>query len=152
MTGRRRWPQPCFTDYDPSKPAADAGHSFKIGLTITTDVKGDVSVGISAVKLGVSAEANTVTSNSLTVTFVQRGLAVLQNVRDYVDAVCKYPNALSKKCTEATAAYDRMRVTGEVGEQIRSWGLVPPSVTSGDFGLERVRPRQSMSGAASPLR
>ena len=41
-------PLPCFTDYNPDKPSADAGNTFKLALTFVTDVSGgiDISVGI----------------------------------------------------------------------------------------------------------
>ncbi len=132
VTGVKRPPQPCFTNYDPAKPAADAGHTFTIGLKITTTVKGEISVGVSAVKIGASVASTTETGHTLKVTFMQRGLAVLQALRDRVDAECKYPNVFREKCKAATVAYNQLRVDGEIGES--AWAtLLPPGTPRTSF-------------------
>jgi hypothetical protein len=143
LTGDPRWPQPCFTNYDPGKPGGDPGHKFTIGLTVTTSVSGSVSVGVSALKVGASGGQTTATGHSLTVTFVQRGLAELQNAKDRVDAACKYPNALSPKCKDATEAYNQLRTTGQTGEQIYTTGA-----NRGPIGVEK---KESPGASRGPI-
>jgi hypothetical protein len=91
-----------------------------------------VSVGVSALKVGASGGQTTATGHSLTVTFVQRGLAELQNAKDRVDAACKYPNAPSQKCKDATEAYNQLRTTGHIGEQIYT-----TDANRGPIGVEK---------------
>lgn len=117
VTGTSRPPQPCFSNFDPAKPAADAGHTFTIGLIVTTSVEGKVSVGISVLELGASAAAKTATGHSLTVKFVQRGLESLQQARDQVDAHCKPPNRDSAACKKATTAYEEKVKRNTIGIQ-----------------------------------
>ena len=133
--GTARWAQPCFSNYDPGKPASDAGNSYTIALTITTSAKGDISVGVSALKVGVSAGSTTVTGHTLKVIFVQRNLWILQILRDRVDADCKYPNALSAKCTTSTNAYNRFRTTGVVDEELLKSGTIPRDYAGGHGGI-----------------
>jgi hypothetical protein len=118
LTGKERWPQPCFTDYDPNKPASDAGNSYTIGLAITTSANGTVSVGVSALKAGVSAGSTTATGHSLKVMFVQRDLGPLQTAKNRVDFYCKTPNEGSKECRDAIAAYNKVRDTTGTGVNI----------------------------------
>ncbi|MCA0246297.1 MAG: hypothetical protein LCH93_06725 [Proteobacteria bacterium] len=115
VTGEQRPPQPCFSNFDPAKPAADAGHTFTVGLTVTTSVDGKVSVGVSVLELGASAGAKTATGHSLTVKFVQRGLEEMQQARDRVEAECKPPNRESPACKKATAEYKKKLEESSIG-------------------------------------
>lgn len=152
LTGQLRSPQPCFVNYDPGKPASDAGNSYAIALTITTTVKGGVSVGVAAAKIGASAGATTTTGHSLKVTFVQRGLARLQSLREQVDSLCKGADFPTQKCADAIEAYDRYRVTGELGGQLRKTGFVE-SQSPGDGGMGTMNtPRGGGGGGDDRIR
>lgn len=108
MTGQVRDPQPCFTDFDPSKPLGDAGHSYKIGLTITTDAKGSVGVTVGAVGPTIGAEEKRSTGQTLTVTFVQRNVKQVQDALDVAAAKCKdvKPGQKDAECDAAKAKVD----------------------------------------------
>lgn len=99
-------PQACFTDYNPDKPAADAGNTFKLGLSYTTDTTGGLEIKVGILDFNATTEWKGTTGNTLTVSFVQRGLAQLQRAKDEVDVLCKYPKKESDKaCLDATAAF-----------------------------------------------
>lgn len=141
-----RQAQPCFSNYDPSKPASDAGNRFTIGLTITTTVGGEVSIGIAPVKVGGSIGSTTAAGHSLRVTFAQRHLWILQMLRDSVDADCKYPNKLSDTCKVSTAAYNRLRTSGEIDDEMLA-GLLngPPGIVTGGGSDSRSPPVETLS-------
>jgi hypothetical protein len=101
-------PQPCFTDYDPVKPAADAGNTFKLGLSFVKDTTGGLEIKVWVLDLSATSEWKSTTGNTLTVSFVQRGLAKVQRARDAVDAECKYPKKYDDHpCQDALAAYKK---------------------------------------------
>jgi hypothetical protein len=105
-------PQPCFTDYNQDKPAADPGNTFKVGLTFVTDATGGLDIKVGILDLSGSLEAKGTTGNTLTISFVQRGVAALQVAKDAVDAECKYPKDGSAACTTAKAAYEKLQDVG----------------------------------------
>ena len=98
-------PQPCFTDYNPDKPASDVGNTFKIGLTMVTDATGGIEVKVGIIDFTASQEYKGTSGNTLTVSFVQRGVTALQLAKDAVDAECKYPKNRSDACKEAKLKY-----------------------------------------------
>jgi hypothetical protein len=103
-------PLPCFTDYNPDKPAADAGNTFKLALTFVTDVNGGVDISVGILDWTATTESKGTTGNTLTVSFVQRGLAKLQRAKDRVDAECKFPkNETDKPCKDAMAAFHKLQ-------------------------------------------
>lgn len=138
--------QPCFSNYDPSKPVSDAGNRFTIGLTITTTAGGEVSIGIAPVKAAGSIGSITATGHSLKVTFAQRHLWILQMLRDSVDTDCKIPNRLSDTCKASTAAYNRLRTSGEIDDEMLA-GLLngPPGIVTGGGGGIITSPAEKMS-------
>lgn len=103
-----RPPQPCFTDYDPTKPAGDPGDSFKLGLSITNDITGGVSVKVTILNFSATGESKSTTGNTLTVSFLQKTATTksLQSLRDIMDTECKYPVKDAKKCTQATTNFN----------------------------------------------
>jgi hypothetical protein len=106
-------PQACFTDYSPDKPASDAGDTFKLGLSFTTDATGGLEIKIGILDLTSTTEWKGTTGNTLTVSFVQRGLAQLQRAKDAVDAECKYPkDDKSDACVKAVKAYQKLQDEG----------------------------------------
>jgi hypothetical protein len=101
-------PQPCFTDYDPAKPGSDAGNTFKLGLSFVSDKTGGLEIKVWILDLTNTAEWKSTTGNTLTVSFVQRGLAKVQRARDAVDSECKYPKRYDDHpCQDALAAYKK---------------------------------------------
>ena len=101
-------PQPCFTDYDPGKPAADAGNTFKLGLSFVSDKTGGLEIKVWILDLTNTAEWKSTTGNTLTVSFVQRGLDKVQRARDKADAECKYPKKYEDHpCQDALADYKK---------------------------------------------
>lgn len=105
-------PQPCFTDYNQDKPAADPGNTFKVGLTFVTDASGGLDIKVGILDLSGSVEAKGTTGNTLTVSFVQRGVAALQAAKDVVDAECKYPKDGSDACKAAKENYRKLQDVG----------------------------------------
>ncbi|MGO9137265.1 MAG: hypothetical protein ACLP9S_04690 [Syntrophales bacterium] len=101
---KQKSPQPCFTDYNPDKPAGDAGNLFKIGLTITNDSTGGISINVAPLSIGATGEAKSTTGNTLSVSFIQRGVQDIQKLKDAVDAECKYPKESLPGCTKAKKA------------------------------------------------
>jgi hypothetical protein len=89
-------PQPCFTDYNPDKPSADAGNTFKLALSFVNDVTGGFELSIGVLDLTASTESKGTTGNTLTVSFVQHGMKEVQVLRDEVDAECKFPDYAKK--------------------------------------------------------
>ena len=85
--------QPCFTNYNPDKPAGDAGHTFKLGLTFVKGGKAGLAIKVGIVDLTAGTEWKSTTGNTLTVAFVQRGLEDLQSAKDMADAKCKPPTS-----------------------------------------------------------
>lgn len=109
-TKSAKGPQPCFTDYSPDKPAADAGNTFKLGLTFLTDVTGGLEIKVGIIDLTATTEWKGTTGNTLTVSFVQRGLAQLQRARDKADSECKYPkDDTAKACKDAVAEFQKLQ-------------------------------------------
>ena len=106
-----RKPQPCFADFNPDKPASDAGNTYKIGLSINSDSTNGVSIDAGIITVGATGETKSTTGNSLTVSFIQRDLQQIQLARDAVDAECKYPNERERKCTDA-----RDKLNGLLGD------------------------------------
>jgi hypothetical protein len=105
-----RGPEPCFTNYDPAKPAMDAGNSFKLGLAYDSGRTGGLEIKIGIIDLTSSTEWKSSTGNTLTITFVQRGLAAVQRARDAVDTECKYPKTeADKACKDALDALKEQR-------------------------------------------
>jgi hypothetical protein len=103
-------PQPCFTDYNPDKPAADAGNTFKLGLSFVNDLTGGFELSVGVLDLTATTESKGTTGNTLTVSFVQRGLAQLQHAKDKVDTQCKYPkDENTKECKEAVEAFKKLQ-------------------------------------------
>jgi hypothetical protein len=103
-------PQPCFTDYDPAKPGADAGNTFKLGLSFVNDTTTGLEIKVWVLDLNATNEWKSTTGNTLTVSFVQRGLAQLQRARDMADAECKYPKKYDDHpCQDALAAYTKLQ-------------------------------------------
>jgi hypothetical protein len=101
-------PQACFTDYDPAKPGADAGNTFKLGLSFVSDKTGGLEIKVWVLDLTNTTEWKSTTGNTLTVSFVQRGLAELQWYRDAVDTDCKYPKKHEDAaCLKALADYTK---------------------------------------------
>jgi hypothetical protein len=90
-TGKQREDQACFTDYNPASPSADAGNSFKLQLQITNDPSVGITIGVPPLNLSYSQDTKSVTGNTLTVTFVQRGIKHLQVLRDQVTKDCTFP-------------------------------------------------------------
>jgi hypothetical protein len=106
-------PQPCFTDYDPAKPASDAGNSFKLGLSFVSDKTAGLEIKIGHLDITNTAEWKSTTGNTLTVSFVQRGLADMQRARDKADAECKYPKKYEDKpCQDALTEYRKAQEAG----------------------------------------
>ena len=103
-TPQKRNPSPCFTDYNPEKPAADAGDTFKFGLSITNDLQGGISIKVAILNFGATGEAKSTTGNTLTVSFVQSDIANIQALKDVADTECKHPNEEALKCKVAKAA------------------------------------------------
>jgi hypothetical protein len=105
-----RPPQPCFTDYDPTKPASDPGDSFKLGLSITNDVTGGVSVKVTILDFSATGESKSTTGNTLTVNFLQKVATTknIQSLRDAMDTECKYPVKDPQKCASATTNFDEV--------------------------------------------
>ena len=99
----RRERQPCFTNYDPAKPAADAGHSYKVALTYVKDAKGGLEIKVGILDFTASHEVKATSGNTLTVMFVQAGLKDIQYARDRVTEECKYPNRDLPACQQAMA-------------------------------------------------
>jgi hypothetical protein len=99
-----RPPQPCFTDYNPDKPASDAGNTFKLALSITNDLTGGISIKVTVLNFSATGESKSTTGNTLTVSFIQHGLQPIQQAKDKVDAECKYPKQDSKACKDARDA------------------------------------------------
>lgn len=111
-------PQACLTNFNLAKPSEDPKNSYTMGLAIVVSVDGSVSIGVSALKLGLSAGGSTTSGHSLTVSFAQRGLDDIQAVRDIVDKKCAYPNAYSKDCTAARQAYKELIEYSMTGAQM----------------------------------
>lgn len=102
--------QPCFTNYNPDKPAADAGHSFKLGLTFVKGGKYGLAIKVGIVDLTVGTEWKSTNGNTLTVAFVQNGLGELQRAKDMVDARCKPPASPDDPgCKEARDQLEQAR-------------------------------------------
>lgn len=97
-------PQACFTDYDPQKPAADPGDSFKLGLSFVNDVTGGFDITVWVLDLNATTETKGTTGNTLTVTFGQRNAQMIQILRDEVTAQCKFPYFESMQCRIAMHA------------------------------------------------
>jgi hypothetical protein len=101
-------PQPCFTDYDPGKPSADAGNTFKLGLSFVSDKTGGLEIKVWVLDLTNTTEWKSTTGNTLTVSFVQRGLDTVQRARDKMDTECKYPKDYKgHSCQDAIAEYKK---------------------------------------------
>jgi hypothetical protein len=115
--GVGKGPQPCFADYNPQKPSSDAGNTFKLGLTFVTDTTGGIDVSVGVLDLNASTEMKGTTGNTLTIAFVQRGLAKLQRARDRMDAECKYPkDPKGDACKAAKKAFHDLQVSdGGIG-------------------------------------
>ena len=90
-TDRLRQAQPCFTDYNPTSPSADAGNSFKLQLQITSDPSVGITMGVPTLNLSFTQDNKSVSGNTLTVTFVQRGVKHLQILRDQATKDCSFP-------------------------------------------------------------
>jgi hypothetical protein len=97
-------PQACFTDYSPDKPSADAGNSFKLGLSFVNDLTGGFEITVGVVDLAGTAEYKGTTGNTLTVAFVQRGLKEIQILKDEATKECAFPNLEVPLCGIATRA------------------------------------------------
>lgn len=107
-------PQQCFTNYNPLKPAADAGNTFKLALSFVRDSTTGLTIKVGVIELSSTMEWKSTTGNTLTVAFVQRGLATLQLARDAVDTECKYPKSIKDKaCRDAVTAYEEL--AGDTG-------------------------------------
>ncbi len=107
-----RPPQPCFLDYDPEKPGADAGHFFKIALTFINDPSVGISVALAtpiSPTFSLSGESKTTTGNSITVSFAQQGVAVLQAKKDAVEKACAEPVRDPKRCAKAKDEYQKAK-------------------------------------------
>ena len=65
----------CMYDYNHADPKSDKGHSYTLGLTVTDDANGGIDIKLAIISLSVSGETKSVTGNTLTVTFQQRGIA-----------------------------------------------------------------------------
>jgi hypothetical protein len=110
--------QPCFTDYDPAKPGADAGNTTKLDLKFVRDIKGGLEISVGVLDLTASMERIGTSGNTLTVAFVQHGLAKLQMAKDKVDALCKYPKSANDKgCKDALDEYASLRKNGPIAVQ-----------------------------------
>lgn len=68
------YPGACLATYNWRDVKTDKGGSFKLGLTVTSDVKGGVDIKLAPVSANVSGEAKSVTGNTLTVSFQQAGI------------------------------------------------------------------------------
>lgn len=90
-TNQQREAQPCFTDYNPMNPAADAGNSFKLQLQVTNDPSVGITIGVPPVNFSFSQDNKSVSGHTLTVTFVQRGVRQLQVLRDQATKDCPFP-------------------------------------------------------------
>jgi hypothetical protein len=113
---KHKGPQPCFTDYDPTKPASDAGNTFKLGLTYLSDKMVGLEISVGVIDLTSSVEWKGTTGNTLTVAFIQHDLAKLQYARDAVDTECKYPKKeTDEACTKARAAFAKLQKGPGVG-------------------------------------
>ena len=97
-------PQACFTDYNPDKPSGDSGDAFKIGLTFVNDATLGLELKLSVLGLTATHEVKGTTGNTLTVSFVQRGLKDIQTLQDEADKECKFPDFDSSICVVAKAA------------------------------------------------
>jgi hypothetical protein len=112
-------PQPCFTDYNPDKPAADAGNTFKLGLSFVNDVTKKFEISVWVLDLTAGTETKGTTGNTLTVSFVQRDLAKIQRARDAVDTECKYPKKeTDTTCKDAVAEFRKAQ--GDTGVSARN--------------------------------
>jgi hypothetical protein len=97
----KRQPLPCFTDYDPKKPATASGNTYTLGLSIVNDITGGVTVSVAVLNLGITGEAKSTTGNTLTVSFSQPGIESIQIAQDAVDTECKYPKQDTAACIKA---------------------------------------------------
>jgi hypothetical protein len=91
LTSKQREAQPCFTDYNPTSPSADAGNSFKLQLQVTSDPSVGITIGVPPLNLSFTQDNKSVSGNTLTVTFVQRGVKHLQVLRDQATKDCSFP-------------------------------------------------------------
>lgn len=90
-TSQQRGAQACFTDYNPMNPSADAGNSFKLQLQVTSDPSVGITIGVPPLNLSYSQDNKSVSGNTLTVTFVQRGVKHLQVLKDQATKDCSFP-------------------------------------------------------------
>ena len=111
-TQKQKGPQPCFTDYNPEKPSSDAGNTITLALSFVNDANAGVEVDVGILGVTATGELKGTTGNTLTVSFVQKGLDAIQRAKDKVDAECKYPKYGSKPCTNAIAELQKLQKEG----------------------------------------
>jgi hypothetical protein len=97
-------PQACFTDYSPDKASADAGNTFKLGLSFVNDSTGGFELKVWVLDLSATTETKGTTGNTLTVFFVQHGLKDIQILQDEASAQCKFPDYDKPMCALAITA------------------------------------------------
>ncbi|MGO6819722.1 hypothetical protein [Rhizobium brockwellii] len=62
----------CYYTYNPKSDNGGNGNTYEIGLTVTDEGKGEVSIKLAPVEAGFNGEGKSVTGNTLTVHFAQR--------------------------------------------------------------------------------
>lgn len=97
-------PQACLTDYNPASPAGDAGNTVKLGLSFVSDKSGGLELTVSVLDITDSFESKGTTGNTLTVSFVQRDLAGIQNLKSSNDKFCAFPYSETLSCKIAKGA------------------------------------------------
>jgi hypothetical protein len=97
-------PQACFTDYNLDKPSGDSGDTFKLGLTFVNDATMGLELKVSVLDLTATREDKGTTGNTMTVSFVQKGLKDIQTLQDEVGKECKFPDFNSSMCVVAKQA------------------------------------------------
>ena len=104
--------QACFSDYDPEQPGSTPGNTFTLSLNISKDSARSLTVTVGSVALGPNRDTKVSSGQSVTVTFVQRGAAELQALRDDAASECKPPVASRSLCSVAQTA---LRIARESG-------------------------------------
>ncbi|HVI04884.1 MAG TPA: hypothetical protein VM711_02165 [Sphingomicrobium sp.] len=97
-------PQACFTDYNPANPAGDAGNTARLGLSFVSDQSAGLEFSVSVLDITDSIESKGTTGNTLTVSFVQRDLAGIQNLKNGNDKFCAFPYSDTLSCKIARGA------------------------------------------------
>ncbi|GGJ14123.1 hypothetical protein GCM10011320_21750 [Neoroseomonas lacus] len=91
----------CFTNFDPGNPSEAPGNYVDIGLTITDDRQGGITLGIGPASVGLAGKWSRTVGNSLVVYFAQPGLDTVQAASDHARAACRDGQQTSTACDRA---------------------------------------------------